>query len=182
MLTSLVFALAGCGGGDDSASPAETETAVPDETTEDEVVETEALTDTEVVTDEEPGGAADTSGPAPAAGQGRLTLDHGRAFAITISECEFDPRGPFTVDGTSDDGAAFAMTQFYLGGEWSQSQVSLEYPSRDQIYVIVTSAREGAEPATVEGKCTWTQTFSELDESENRNVYTGEGTVQLTCQ
>ncbi len=180
VLVSLVLVLAGCGGGNDSASPAETEAAAPDETlvgTEDDEV------DTEGVIVEESDGGADSSGPPPAAGQGRLALDDGRAFAITISECEFQPSGTFTVAGTGDDGATFEMTQFYLGEDWSQSQVSLEYPdTRDQIYVITTSASAGAEPATVDGKSvTWTQTFRELDESENRHVYTGEGTVQVTC-
>jgi hypothetical protein len=181
-LASAVVVLAGCGGGEGSASPAETEATAatePEETLtiEDEVDETTAEPESAS------GGSSGTGGPPPAAGQGRLALDDGRSFTITIAECEFQPNGTFTVKGTSDAGKTFEMTQFYLGDDWSQSQVSLEDPAtNDQIYVITSSASDGAEPATVAGKSvSWTQTFRELDESENRHVYTGEGTVQLTC-
>jgi hypothetical protein len=174
------FLVAGCGGGDDAAAPAESEATQAEEAT----ATTEESDDT--ATDEtatESGESSAATGPAPSPGQGLLVLDDGRSFAIAISACEFQPNGTFNVDGTSDDGATFEMTQFYLGDDWSQSQVSLEYPeTRDQIYVIVSKATDGAEPATVEGKSvTWTQTFKELDESANAHVYTGEGTVQLTC-
>lgn len=174
----LGLGLAGCGGGGDSAAvesaPVETEAVTAPET---EVAEE---TETETDAEERSGGTDDGAVPAP--GTGRLVLDDGRAFAITVTECKFQPAGTFTVEGTGDDGATFEMTQFFLNDEWSQSQVELQFPNSDSVYVIVSRATEGAEPATVEGKSvSWTQTFRELDESANRHVYTGEGTVRVTC-
>ena len=75
------------------------------------------------------------------------------------------------------------MTQFFLNGKWSQSDAGIEFPNSDQIYVLVSSRSEGAEPAAVDGKTIrWTQTFKELDESANAHVYTGKGTLSITCK
>jgi hypothetical protein len=170
------LALAGCGGDSDS-SAADTETEAVATTFED----TETATTAPATTEESSSSTDDGAAPAP--GTGTLVLDDGRVFAITVSQCEFLPNGTFTVNGTGDQGATFELTQFYLGEEWSQSQVDLQFPNRDRVYVIVTKATEGAEPATVEGKSvSWTQpTFRELDESANSHVYQGEGTVRVTC-
>jgi hypothetical protein len=74
------------------------------------------------------------------------------------------------------------MTQFFLGEDWSQSQVSIEFPNRDQVFVIVSKASQDGAPADVDGKSvSWVRTFSELDESANDIVYRGTGTLRLTC-
>jgi hypothetical protein len=172
----------GCGGGDESAAddeqaPITTDAGdtTTDATTEDTATETETET------------SPPTSGPAPAPGTGTLVLDDGRSFAITVSECEFQPSdgsptaGSFEIAGTSERGSEFGLTQFFLNGEWSQTNAALEFPNRDQIYVITFAAGDG-EPATVDGKTvTWAESFRELDESANRHVYTGAGTLTLTC-
>ncbi len=183
----LGLVLAGCGGGSTSSAGQESETVAEVETAT-TTTETESVDEAEPETDEtettasESAGGTDASGPAPAPGTGRLVLDDGRVFAIALTECEFRPDGTFEINGTSDEGATFDMTQFFLNDEWSQSDASIEFPNNDQVYVIVSRATEGAEPATVDGKTVvWTQTFRELDESANRHVYTGEGALQLTC-
>jgi hypothetical protein len=176
---TLVLALAACGGGSDSAasSDVETETVAVEETGT--TTESDASDDPETNADT---GSSDTAVPAAAPGTGTLELDDGRAFAITVTECEFQPSGTFEIKGTSDQGSEFDMTQFYLSDEWSQTDASIEFPNRDQIYVIVSSSTPDAEPATVDGKSvTWVQTFRELDESANAHVYTGKGTLSLTC-
>ena len=173
----LVLALAACGG--ESETAAETPSTTTTEQSETlPTTDTDESEETETTT----GSGPTSSGPAPAPGQGSLDLDDGRSYAITITECRFDPNGTFTVKGSSTEATTFEMTQFYLGEQWSQSQVSLEFPNRDQIYVIVGRLADDAEPATVEGKSiSWTRMFRELDESANMHVYTGEGTVRLTC-
>ncbi len=182
----LGLALAGCGGGSESSADQEGEAVAEVETvataTETEADEAEPETGEAETTADEPAATTDASGPAPAPGKGSLVLDDGRVFALTVSECEFQPNGTFQIDGTSDKGSTFEVVQFYLGDKWSQSSVNIVLPNSDQVYVIVSNATEGAEPITVDGKTlSWTQTFRELDESANRHVYTGQGTVQVTC-
>jgi hypothetical protein len=167
--------LAACGGDDSAGSEAATETTIEAET------ETSAVATTESPTESTSESTADT-GPAPAPGEGTLVLEDGRSFAIAISRCEFSPNGTFTVRGTSDQGSSFEMTQFFLGEEWSQSQVSIEFPNDDQIFVIVSKATQDGAPADVDGKSiSWVRAFSELDESANQIVYRGTGTLRLTC-
>jgi hypothetical protein len=182
----LVLPLAGCGGGDSepAAAPEPTTEAVETESTETEQAETEEV-ETEVAESEEAASddSASSGGPAPAPGSGQLELDDGRAFAIAVSECKFQPGGTFTVKGTTDSGETFEMTQFFLDGDWSQTNVQIESANGDSIYVIRSRATEGAAPATVDGKSvSWTEEFRELDESANAHVYTGEGTLRLTCR
>jgi hypothetical protein len=163
--------LAACGG-DSIADEAAAET---------EPAETAAVATTEGATGSTASSGTD-AGPAPAPGKGALVLDDGRSFAITITECEFSPNGTFTVKGTSEQGSTFEMTQFFLGEDWSQSQVSIEFPNRDQVFVIVSKASQDGAPADVDGKSvSWVRTFSELDESANDIVYRGTGTLRLTC-
>ncbi len=176
---TLMLVLAACGGGRDPAalSDTETETVAVEETGT--TSESDATDDLEANADTS---SSDTAVPAAAPGTGTLELDDGRAFAIVVTECEFQPSGTFEIKGTSDQGSEFDMTQFYLSDEWSQTDASIEFPNRDQIYVIVTRATPDGEPATVDGKSvTWVQTFRELDESANAHVYTGKGTLSLTC-
>ncbi len=181
-LALLVLGLVGCGGRDESSVNQETvDAATP--------IETESVDDTATETAESGDtGSSEPAGPAPAPGKGSLVLDDGRTFALTITECEFvqgpgsPTAGTIEVQGTSEKGARFELTQFFLNGEWSQSDASIEFPNRDQIYVIVSSASADGEPATVDAKTiTWTRTFKELDESANAHVYSGEGTLVLTC-
>ncbi len=176
---TLVLTLAACGGGGDSAasSEAEAETVAVEET---------ATTSGSAASDDPQTGTdtsdSDTAAPTAAPGTGKLELDDGRVFAITVTSCEFQPSGTFEIKGTSDRGSEFDMTQFYLGDEWSQTDAAIGFPNRDQIYVIVSRATPDGEPATVDGKSvTWVQTFRELDESANAHVYTGQGTLRLTC-
>ena len=98
VLVSLVFAVTACGGEGDSAASAETETAVTDETAADESTVTDetasqdATVDTETTEPEaETSDNSATTGPAPAPGTGMLELDDGRTFAITVTECSFQP-------------------------------------------------------------------------------------------
>lgn len=176
---TLMLALAACGGENDSDAASDTETEA--------IAAEETDTASESDADEGPATDTETSSPdtavaAAAPGTGTLELADGRSFTITVSECEFQPTGTFEIKGTSDNGAEFDMTQFYLNDKWSQTDASIQYPNRDQVYVIVSAASPDAEPATVDGKSvTWVQTFRELDESANAHVYTGEGTLSLTC-
>jgi hypothetical protein len=166
------LALAGCGGDDSTANEAAIDTGAAEATT---------VATSDEPAESTPSGGSDTA-PAPTPGTGSLVLDDGRSFAIEISECEFSPNGTFTVKGTSERGSTFEMTQFFLGEDWSQSQASIEFPNRDQVYVIVSKASQDAAPADVDGKSVgWVRTFSELDESANQIVYRGTGTLRLTC-
>lgn len=168
-ITISALVVAGCGGGDTSAAP-------------DDAGEQETEVETADETETDSGGSPAADGPALAPGRGTLVLDDGRSFAITLTECEGEPTGTFSASGTSIEGSGFSFGNFYLGESWSQSQASIEFPNRDQIYVIVGRLAEGAEPAAVEGtSVTWVQTFRELDESANRHVYTGQGVLRLTC-
>jgi hypothetical protein len=179
-LAILGLGLVGCGGGG-NASAGETADASAD-------TDVATTTETADVDSTEANDAdAGAGGPAPAPGKGTLELDDGRSFAISVTRCNLGESdgtltaGSFEVAGTSGQGSTFEMTQFYLNDSWSQSDASIKFPNADQIYVLA-SAAGGAEPATVEGKSiAWTQTFKELDESANSHVYTGEGTLRLTC-
>jgi len=180
-----VLPLAGCGGGDSepAAAPEPTTEAVETDSTETEQAEAEEVETEGAESEEAAPEESVSSGGAPAPGSGQVELDDGRAFAIAISECKFQPAGTFTVKGTTDGGETFEMTQFFLGGDWSQTNVQIESANGDSIYVIRSRATEGAAPATVDGKSvSWTEEFRELDESANAHVYTGEGTLRLTCR
>ena len=184
VLASLV--LAACGGGSNSESAAQTETTsaateVGDTTAgDDDLQQTETAVETG--TESESGASSSDVGPAAAPGKGTLDLGD-EVYAITVTECKFQPGGTFTVKGTASDGAAFEMTQFYLGDEWSQTQVQVETEALN-VYAIIGRATEGAEPATVTGKnVTWTREFRTLDVAAN--AFAGparEGTLNLTCQ
>ena len=180
------LALAACGGGSTSDSAAQTETTsaatdVGDTTAEDgglQQTETEAAAGTE--SDSETGSR--DVGPAAAPGKGTLDLGD-KVYAITVTECEFKTGGTFEVKGTTDDGSTFDMTQFYLGGNWSQSDMEVDN-GKIKVYTLASSASEGAEPATVTGKnVTWTREFRTLDVAAN--AFDGparEGTLNLTCK
>lgn len=170
-VAALALAAAGCGGDD----------AAVEETTDVPTVETDTQGPAETETDVEtsPGTGGDS---APAPGQGTLELDDGRTYSIAIGECTFQPSGTIEVSGTTDDGSTFEMLQFHLGDEWSRTNVSIERANGDQIYVMVSSATPDGEPAEVERKTiTWQQVFQELDSSANSVVYSGSGTLRLTC-
>jgi len=182
LAAGFVLTLVGCGGGSGSGADDESEAV---STGEDETSDTAAATTEEIDTSES---SSTGTEPALPAGRGTLVLDDGRSFTITVTECQFNPddgtptAGTVEVKGTSERGSTFELTQFFLNGEWSQSDASIAFPNRDQIYVLVSSASSDGEPATVEGKTIrWTRTFKELDESANAHVYTGEGTLLLTC-
>jgi hypothetical protein len=128
-------------------------------------------------------GGGDT-GPAAAPGEGRLEVN-GETYALTIGECKFQTDGPTSgtveVRGTEASGAAFAMTQFYLGDKWSQTSVQLDFGPK-KIYVIRSAAREGAVPAVVDGtNVTWIETYREFDVAANAQVDLGQGVLNLTC-
>lgn len=165
---ALVAAASACGGGgdDDAAAPS----------TEAQVAETETDVSTEETT-------ADTmEASPPAAGQGVLELDDGRSYSVAIGECQFLESGTIEVKGTSDEGSTFDMTQFQLGDEWRQTDALIQFANGDRIYVIVSSASPDGAPAEVEGKTiTWEPAFQELDESTNAIVYSGSGSLRLTC-
>lgn len=170
-LVCVLPVLAACGGDDSAAAEAGAAATEPSEAPP--ATEEEDVTKTSVASDD---------GPPPAAGLGTLTLADGRVFALAVSRCDPQPSGTFTVEGTGDEGATFEMTQLYLGDTWSRTQASLALAGGDQVYATASSAVDGAEPAVVEGRSvSWTQTFRELDESANSHVYTGAGTVRLTC-
>lgn len=177
------LALAACGGGSNSESAAQTATtsaAVDAGTTTAEGDDLQQA-ETETVAETETGGGSSDAGPAAAPGEGTLDLGD-KVYAITVTECKFQPGGSFTVKGTTDDGAAFDMTQFYLNDEWSQTQVQVE-TDKLNVYAIIGRATEGAEPASVTGKnVTWTREFRTLDVAAN--AFAGparEGTLNLTC-
>lgn len=181
-LVALTLTLAACGGGSDSAASAESEA-----TTTEETVTTLQSEVTEQLDAETETSGSESTGPAPAPGKGTLELDDGRSFAIVVTSCNLGEsegtptEGSFEVRGTSEQSSKFDMTQFFLNGEWSQTDASLEFPNRDQVYVLAFAAG-GAEPAMLDGRSiSWTQTFKELDESANAHVYTGEGSLRLTC-
>ena len=124
------------------------------------------------------------AGPAAAPGAGRLEVG-GKTYDLTIASCEFNGEGPaegsFEVTGSDSDGHDFEMTQFFLNGEWSQSDVQLDL-GKTKIYVIRSSASDGAEPAAVDGSnVTWVESYRELDEAANAQVELGEGTLNFTC-
>lgn len=176
-VAALALLAAGCGGGDaaveeTSDSPAATETEATEAT---EATETTETTDTEA-------SAAVDDAPPPTSGQGTLWLADGRTYAIAIAECAIQPGGTVEVSGTSDGGATFTMTQFYLDEEWSRSDASIELANGDRIFVLASPATPDTAPAKVDGKAiTWEQVFQELDESANAIVYTGNGSLRLTC-
>jgi hypothetical protein len=168
-VAALALAAAGCGGDD----------AAVEETTDVPTLETDtqAPEPAETATSSATGGGA-----APAPGQGTLALDDGRTYSIAVGECTFQPSGTIEVSGTTDEGSAFTMTQFHLGGEWSRTDASIELANGDRIYVMVSSATPDGEPAEVEGKTiAWEQVFQELDASANSIVYSGSGTLRLSC-
>ena len=171
-VAALALLAPGCGGGEDAVGEPADVPGVVTETTEagpGEPAETETT-------------SAASDGPPPAPGQGVFSLDDGRTYALAIGECTFQPSGTIEVQGTSDEGSRFEMTQFQLGDEWRQTDASIQFANGDRIYVIVSSASPGGEPAEVEGKTiTWGQAFQELDESANSIVYSGSGTLRLTC-
>ncbi len=173
----LVLALAGCGGGD-SAEPAATET----EATSTEAETDEAVpTDEETETDEADGSSSGATDAAAPAGQGSLTLSNGTVYAFAVTECTFQPSGTFEITGAGDDGSTFDMTQFYLGEEWSQTDMSID-SGQTKVYVIARGSVEGAAPATVDGRnVRWAETFRELDAAANAQTTLGEGTLNLTC-
>ncbi|MFO7571980.1 MAG: hypothetical protein R6W48_05180 [Gaiellaceae bacterium] len=171
-VAALALVAAGCGGGDDAAVEETTDSPAATESEETETTET---------SDAETSPTAGDGAP-PAPGQGVLSLDDGRTYSIAIGECTFQPSGTIEVAGTTDEGATFTMTQFYLGEEWSRTDASIELADGDRIYVIVSSATPDGEPAEVEGKTiTWEQVFQELDASANSIVYSGSGTLRLSC-
>jgi hypothetical protein len=134
---------------------------------------------------ETPAVAVADTGPAAKAGQGRFDVN-GTTYALTVTECKFNgeglAEGSFEVKATDADGHDFDMTQFYLNGDWSQTDIQLDL-GPTMIYVIRSSASEGAVPATVDGtNVTWTESFRELDEAANSQVEIGTGTLNLTCE
>ncbi len=182
------LALAACGGGSNSESAAQTATtsaAVDVGTTtasDGDLQQTETAAETEPATESDSETGSSDAGPAAAPGTGTLDLGD-KVYAITVTECKFQPGGTFTVKGTTDDGAAFDMTQFYLNDEWSQTQVQVE-TDKLNVYAIIGRATEGAEPASVTDKnVTWTREFRTLDVAAN--AFAGparEGTLNLTCK
>lgn len=173
-VAALALVAAGCGGEGDAAADEPADVA-PIE------AETETATDSEVPPETETSSAS-SGGTAPAPGKGVLSLDDGRTYSITVGECEFQPSGTIEISGTSDEGSTFDLTQFQLGDEWRQTDASIKFDNGDQIYVIVSSASPDGEAAEVEGKTiVWEQAFQELDESSNSIVYSGSGTLRLTC-
>jgi len=182
-LAVLGVGLVGCGGGESSSADETVDVQV-----EAEDLTTETAEDTGVESTETSAGDSAAGAAAPAPGKGVLELDDGRSFAITVTSCNLGESagkpsaGSFEVRGTSAQGSTFSLTQFYLNDSWRQSNAGIEFQNADQIYVLASAAGD-AEPAAVDGKSIeWTQTFKELDESENRHVYTGEGTLRLTCR
>ena len=194
MLAAFPLAVTGCasdgsGEGESSseAAPAEVMSGEPaemeDTSSEGDSAADGSSTDPVPAEASDPAAVADV-GPAAAPGEGRLQVG-GKTYDLTIASCKFNGDGPaegtFEVKGTDADGHNFEMTQFFLGGDWSQSDVQLDL-DKTKIYVISSSAREGAEPATVDGKnVTWVTSFRELDEAANSQVDLGEGTLNLTC-
>jgi hypothetical protein len=181
------LALVACGGGNTSESAAQSEATGTATDTDGATSEDEALQETdataEAETQSEPESEVDSNDAGPAAAPGTGTLDLGdKVYAITVTECTFKPNGTFEVKGTADDGSTFEMTQFYLGDTWSQSDAEVDN-GKIKVYTLVSSASEGAEPATVTGKrITWTQEFRTLDVAGN--AFAGparNGTVNLTC-
>ncbi len=163
------MAMAGCSGGGSSASDPATQAAAtaiaPSSPSEVEDV----ATDPNPVQASDPAVEKDT-GPAAAAGQGSSDVN-GTTYALTIASCKFNgeglPEGKFEVNGKDSDGHDFEMTQFYLNGDWSQSDVQLDL-GPTKIYVIRSSAREGAAPAVVDGQnVTWVESYRELDDAAN---------------
>jgi len=181
-LALLALALAGCSGGSDGAGDAAQEPAGT-ESSSAPSPEGMASTDPTPNDTSEAATATDT-GPAAAPGEGAFEVN-GTTYALSISECTFNEDGPaegtFEVTGTDADGNDFEMTQFYLNGDWSQTDVLLDLGGT-QIYVIRSSAREGSAPAAVDGKnITWVESFRELDVDANAQVELGTGTLNLTC-
>jgi len=183
-LTTIGLVLAGCSGGGDTSDPtrepAESSAIAPSAEPGGAAASPIA---SPAATSAGSGGGGDT-GPAAAPGEGRLEVN-GETYALTITECMFQADGPtkgtFDVNGTEASGATFEMTQFYLGDEWSQTSVQLDF-GPTQIYVIRSGTREGAVPATVDGaNVTWIETYQELDVAANSQVDLGEGVLNLTC-
>jgi hypothetical protein len=193
-LATLALALAGCAGetsapagaGVESA-PAAVEASAATDGGDDPPADAAAAEDVaeDPAPEEASEAAAMADAGAPAApGQGSLDVG-GTTYDLTIASCTFNDDGPaegtFEVKGSDADGHNFEMTQFFLGGDWSQSDVQLDLDNT-KIYVISSSARDGAEPATVDGKnITWVADFRELDEAANSQVELGSGVLNLTC-
>ena len=135
---------------------------------------------------EEP--AADTvadPGPAAEAGEGSFEVN-GTTYALKVTECTFNDEGlsegTFEIAATDADGHPFEMTQFYLNGDWSQTDVQLDL-GPTMIYVIRTAASEGAAPAEVNGtNVTWSESYRELDVAANSQEDIGTGTLNITCK
>lgn len=118
--------------------------------------------------------------PPAAPGTGRLDLGS-RVFEIELSECTFQDGGTVTAEGETSEGFPFEFLQFYLNGAWSQSQVQVD-TGPTVIHVIRSSAAAGAQPATVDGtRITWTEEFRELDVAQNAFIFSGQGSLNLTC-
>ncbi len=194
-VAALAFAVSGCSGDGEGASdsssqsgPAAVMSSAPAEMEDGSAEEDSAME--ESASEESASGeaseaaAAVDAGPPAAAGEGRLVVG-GTTYDLTIESCKFNGEGPaegtFEVKGSDADGHDFEMTQFFLGGEWSQSDVQLDL-GKTKIYVIRSSASDGAEPAAVDGKnVTWVESYKELDEAANAQVDLGTGTLNLTC-
>lgn len=198
-LATLALAVAGCSGdgsgqeeaGGESAPAAVMSSAADgggddppaDEAMSDEGAADDAAADPAAEEEAEPAAMADAGAPA-APGQGTLDVG-GTTYDLTIAECTFNEDGPsegtFEVKGSDAEGHNFEMTQFFLNGDWSQSDVQLDLDNT-KIYVISSSSREGAEPATLDGQnVTWVVDFRELDEAANSQVELGSGVLNLTC-
>jgi hypothetical protein len=183
-LATVGLVLAGCSGsaepGDPTREPAESSSAAAS-------AERSAAAASPVASPSAGSGGSEGGGdpgPAAAPGEGRLVVN-GTTYELTISECTFRDDGPskgsFDVSGIEAGGASFEMTQFYLGDEWSQSSVQLDF-GPTQIYVIRSGTREGATPAVVDGgNVTWIESYRELDVEANSQVELGEGVLNLTC-
>ena len=182
-LATLSLVLAGCSGGGETTDP------TPDPAKSSSVASSAdsggAATPSAAAPEAPSGGTGGgDTGPAADPGEGRLEVN-GKTYALTISDCKFTDDGPtkgsFEVNGTEGTGASFDMVQFYLGDDWSQTSVQLDF-GPTQIYVIRSGTREGAVPATVDGSnVTWIESYRELDVAANSQVDLGEGVLNLTC-
>jgi hypothetical protein len=123
-------------------------------------------------------------GPPAKAGEGSFQVN-GTTYALKVTECTFNDEGlaegTFEIAATDADGHPFEMTQFYLNGDWSQTDVQLDL-GPTKIYVIRSAASDGAAPAEVNGtNVTWSETYRELDEAANSQQEIGTGTLNITC-
>ena len=186
-LATLSLVFAGCSSGEDAgASPVNTSTTAPGTPSAEPggAGATPASSEAPASAAGGTGNGGGDTGPAAAPGTGRFVVN-GTTYDITITECSFQDDGPtkgsFEIKGTEAGGASFDMVQFYLSDDWSQTSVQLDFGPTN-IYVIRSSATEGASPATVDGSnVTWIETFKELDVAANSQEARGQGVVNLTC-